>query len=375
MHQRFRFKDGNDLLKKAGELGLNLPYSEDIRPLFAPALIGEKRVVNRLVVQPMEGYDSLPDGSPSELTIRRYHRYSRGGSGIIWFEAIAVRHDGRSNPRQLMITQSNTGAYKSLIDEMKKMAPATVDPFLVAQVTHSGRYSKPDGVPAPLVPQKNQLLDKGTSVILSDSDLKAIQDDLVSASKLAFHAGFDAVDIKACHGYLVHELLSSADRANSIYGGSAPEGRFRFLLETIGRVRSEVPGLHVTTRLNISDLYRGGFGTTHDGLSPDLTEPLMLVEKLREAGIILINITMGSPYFNPHVVRPFDTPLPGVSPPEENPLIGVIRMIEGTSIIKHRFPDMLVVGSGYSWLRQFAPNTGAAVIKLGDASFIGFGRS
>jgi 2,4-dienoyl-CoA reductase-like NADH-dependent reductase (Old Yellow Enzyme family) len=84
---------------------------------------------------------------------------------------------------------------------------------------------------------------------------------------------------------------------------------------------------------------------------------------------------MGSPYYNPSVVRPFDTPLPGASPPEEHPMEGVIRMIENTGIIQHKFPDMLVVGSAYSWLRQFAPNTGAAVIMSGDASFIGFGRS
>lgn len=323
----------------------------------------------------MEGYDSLPDGSPSELTTRRYHRYAEGGSGIIWFEAIAVRHDGRSNPRQLMITESNAGSFKRLVNEMREMAPENIHPFIVAQITHSGRYSKPDGLAAPVVAQNNPVLDKGSMRVLTDGELKEIQKKMIKASQLAYEAGFDAVDIKACHGYLVHELLSVSNRNDSIYGGKDPSARFRFLLETIDGVMSETPGLTVTTRLNISDLYPGGFGTTPDGLHPDLYEPLLLTGELRQLGVKLINITMGSPYYNPYVVRPFDTPLPGTGVPEEHPLYGVIRLIEGTSVIQRSFPDMLAVGSGYSWLRQFAPNTGAAVIKSGNASFIGFGRS
>lgn len=375
MHQRYRFKDSSDLLLKSKELGLNLPFSEDISPLLEPAFLDDRKIVNRLIVQPMEGYDSEPDGSPSELTIRRYHRYSEGGSGLIWFEAIAVRHDGRSNPRQLMLTPANAGSYKKLINEIKEFAPVGTNPYLVAQITHSGRYSRPNGTPHPLVPQKNNILDKGTTFVLTDHELLEIQKNMVDASKLAYQAGFDAVDIKACHGYLVHELLSARDRRDSLYGGQDPYARFRFLLETIDRIISEIPGLTVTTRLNISDLYTTGFGTGPDGMTTDLREPLLLIAEIRKRGVRLINITMGSPYFNPSVVRPFDTPLPGAFPPQEHPMVGVVRMIENTAVIQHKFPDMLVAGSAYSWLRQFAPNAGAAVIRSGDASFIGFGRS
>jgi 2,4-dienoyl-CoA reductase-like NADH-dependent reductase (Old Yellow Enzyme family) len=375
MHQRFKFKESSELLAKANELSLVLPFSEDITPLFKPAYIGERRIENRLLVQPMEGYDSLPDGSPSDLTIRRYHRYAEGGSGMIWFEAIASRNDGRSNPRQLMITEGNRDSYKKLIGEMREMAPGGIDPFIVAQITHSGRYSKPDGNPRPLVPQSNPLLDNGSPRILSDRELSEIRDSLVSSSRLAFEAGFDAVDIKACHGYLVHELLSARNRKDSIYGGEDTALRFRFLLETIGMIRLEVPGLTITLRLNISDLYPGGFGTSSDGVHPDLKEPLQLIGELRKYGISLLNTTMGSPYYNPYVVRPFDTPVPGSTLPDEHPLEGVVRMIEGTALIQHSFPGMLIAASGYSWLRQFAPNVGAAVIGAGDAAFIGFGRN
>jgi hypothetical protein len=84
---------------------------------------------------------------------------------------------------------------------------------------------------------------------------------------------------------------------------------------------------------------------------------------------------MGSPYFNPHVTRPYDTPLPGQKVPVEHPLAGVVKMINGTTLFQKRFPGIQFVGSAYSWLRQFAPNVGAAVVKNGYASFIGFGRS
>jgi 2,4-dienoyl-CoA reductase-like NADH-dependent reductase (Old Yellow Enzyme family) len=146
------------------------------------------------------------------------------------------------------------------------------------------------------------------------------------------------------------------------------------MLETFDRIKKEVPGLIITTRLNISDLYEGGFGVDSNN-DTDFSEALLLVEELNKKGISMINISMGSPYFNPHVTRPYDTPLPGQNVPDEHPLAGVVKMINGTKLFQERFPGIKFVGSAYSWLRQFAPNVGAAVVKNGYASFIGFGRS
>jgi 2,4-dienoyl-CoA reductase (NADPH2) len=376
MHERFRFKSKEELIGKAKQLGFDLPFEEDISVLLSPLTIDEHNLSNRLVIQPMEGYDSSKDGSPSDLTRRRYLRYAEGGSGMIWFEAVAVSPEGRSNPRQLRIHQENIDNYEFLSTDIRKHAAAhNLNPFLVMQLTHSGRYSKPEGKPEPLVPQFNPLLDKGSPTLLTDDDLKRIQDKYVSASRLALLAGFDAIDLKSCHGYLIHELLSSRERKSSSYGGPEPYKRFRFLLETIDRIKSEVPDIMISVRLNIFDAYTGGFGTGINGEEVDFTEPEMLIAELRIRGVRLLNITMGSPYFNPHVVRPFDNPLPGMPPPEEHPLEGVMRMLNGTSKIQKRFPEMMVVGSAYSYLRQYAPNVGAAVIKNGNASLIGFGRN
>jgi 2,4-dienoyl-CoA reductase (NADPH2) len=375
VHERFKYRTKDDLVQKARELGLDLPWSDDITPLFQPFQLQGFSVANRFVVQPMEGYDSENDGSPSDLTKRRYLRYASGGSGIIWFEAVSVVPEGRSNPHQLWIHKKNSDAFSRLNEEVRKNAlKMGTDPFLVVQVTHSGRYSKPEGTAKPEVAALNPLLDKTPPVILTDDALKRIMDRFVESAKLAYRAGFNAVDIKACHGYLVVDLLSAKSRISSIFGGNETSGRFRFLLETIDRIKDEVPGIIITIRLSISDLYRGGFGVDENG-EPDFTEPLFLVDQLNSRGINLVNITMGSPYFNPHVSRPYDNPLPGYDLPEEHPLEGVMRMINGTSLFQRRFPEIAMVGSAWSFLRHYAPNTGAAVITKGDAVFMGFGRN
>ena len=375
MHERFRFKSKDEIIQKALDLGLHLPFSDDISPLLFPTSLEDFSVPNRMVVQPMEGYDSETDGSPSALTRRRYLRYANGGSGIIWSEAVAVSVEGRSNPHQLWINKDNISAFTSLNDEIRrKTNQEGNNPLLVIQLTHSGRYSKPEGKPKPQVAALNQTLDWGVPYLLSDDDLKRIQDRYVSAAKMAARTGFDAIDIKACHGYLVIDLLSARSRQKSRYGGEDPADRFRFMLETIDRMMSEIPGIIITTRLNISDGYQGGFGVDKDNHT-DFTEPLLLVEELGTRGIKLINISMGSPYYNPHVTRPYDNPLQGQQVPEEHPLEGVIKMINGTSMFQKRFPELHFVGSAYSYLRQYAPNVGAAVLNNGDASFIGFGRS
>jgi 2,4-dienoyl-CoA reductase (NADPH2) len=376
MHERFKFASKDQLIIKAKQLGLELHFSDGIGSLLEPVLLEDHIIQNRLVVLPMEGYDSETDGSPSDLTRRRYIRYAEGGSGIIWFEAVSVSHRGRSNPHQLWLHSDNLDKFKSLTDDIRNHALAYgYDPLLVIQLTHSGRYSRPEGHPAPLVPARNPLLDKGSPSILSDDDLRRIQDQFITSSKLAMFAGFDAIDVKTCHGYLLHELLSCKERTNSIYGGLHTTGRFRLMLEIIDRIKSEVPGILITARISIWDGYAGGFGVNDGGIEPDFTEPELLIEELISKKIRFLNLTMGSPYFNPHIVRPSDKPLPGTPPPEEHPLIGVMRMIDGIYYMQQRFPELSIVGSAYSYLRQFAPNVGAAVLDNQGASFIGFGRS
>lgn len=375
MHERFRFKSKSELISKAKELDFDLPWSDEADPLFQPLFFDDIKISNRFVVQPMEGYDSEGNGSPSDLTKRRYLRFAGGGSGIIWWEAVSVCREGRSNPRQLWLNMQNADDFARLAESIRKAAMKHgYDPLLVIQLTHSGRYSNPEGKPEPLAAARNPVIDRKDPYILTDDDLKRIQDQYIVASRLAVRSGFDAIDLKACHGYLMIDLLAAEGRNDSIYGGPEPEKRFRYFLETYDRIKYEADPALMTTRLNVSDLYTGGFGVDDNG-SPDFDEPVMLIHELATRNIRLVNISMGSPYYNPYVTRPFDAPLPGQPLPDEHPLAGVMRMINATSYFRNSFPEIHFTGSAYSWLRHFAPNVGAAVIRNGDASLIGFGRN
>ncbi len=214
------------------------------------------------------------------------------------------------------------------------------------------------------------------SVMLSDDDLRYLRDTYINSIELAYEAGFDAVDIKACHGYLIHELLGARERENSRYGGSF-ENRIRFLMEIVERSRHVQPGIQTALRLSATGSIPppygfGGIVDEEGGM--DLAEPVSLIRLLIEKGCSLFNITIGNPHHKSHYARPFDKALPGGELPDEHPLEGVRRLLKVTSDLQKQFPDIPFVGTGYSWLRQFLPHVGASVIHEKMAAFMGLGR-
>lgn len=380
-HEPFTFQTNSELLKKGEELGIEIPFMDSAAPLFENTALGSKNLPNRLAVQPMEGFDANNDGSPGELTFRRYQRYAEGGCSLIWFEATSVVSEGRSNPHQLMLHPDNMDSFKQLIDQTRRSAQrafgSSNEVFLVLQLTHSGRYSRPEGKPLPQVASINPYLDKKSEDvrILTDDELDHLQDTYVGAARLAKDAGFDGVDIKACHGYLINELLAAIAREKSRYGETF-DNRSRFISEVVQKIRGEVSGLHLAVRVSAFDGIPGGFGVSRDNPeNADLNEPMELVRRLIRFGCSLFNITAGNPYQKPHLGRPFDRPLEGVSLPEQHPLEGISSLINMAAEFQKGFPNTPFVGTGYSWLRHFFPNVGAAVLQREGASFIGFGRS
>jgi len=382
-HEPFNFRSSEELLAKASDLGVEIPFQQDLSPLFEEISLRSKKIVNRLAVQPMEGYDANPDGSPSDLTFRRYKRFSTGGSALIWFEATSVVPEGRSNPRQLWLHRQSVDGFTRLVAEVREEAirilGAGHDIYCVLQLTHSGRYSKPEGNSQPCVALYNPILDERRENlhIFSDEELDLLQESFIDAACLAGRAGFDAVDIKACHGYVINELLAAFGRQDSKYGGSF-DNRVRFLEELINKIRQEVPHIQIVVRLNAFDgiPFPDGFGVSRDESGCiDLTEPKQVISRLVEKGCSLLNITAGIPYLTPHLGRPFDRPVKGSPKPPEHPLEGVSRLLSHTSELQKEFPELPVVGTGYSWLRQFFPNVGAAVLQNKKAAFIGVGRS
>lgn len=403
----------DQLRGRLDELSLSLPMDDDLltaadgSPLGEAIQVGGFDVGNRWCIHPMEGWDANTDGSPTELTLRRWRRFGLSGAKLIWGgEAAAVQHDGRANPNQTLATADNRAGLAALLRELEaghREQTGSLDGLLVGlQLTHSGRFCKPNDKKRfepriayhhPLLDEKFGIDPQDTSIVWTDDQLEGLIDSYVAAAKLSHEVGYKFVDVKACHGYLLHEFLSARHRPGK-FGGDL-EGRSRLLLEIIRRVRAEAPDLQVGVRLSVFDIvpyrtsrepgqpmdfegllpYEIGFGVDRNNpLAYDLEEPLQLIRMLVDAGVTLLNITCGSPYYNPHIQRPaIFPPSDGYLPPED-PLVGVWRQLDVVRQCKAASGDIPIVGSGYSYLQDYLPHVAQAAVRDDWVDFVGLGR-
>lgn len=377
---KFNFTSLDELKKYLQDLNIAIPICEDLEILKQPIKINSKIIPNALAVHPMEGCDGTLDGNPGPLTLRRYERFAKGGAGLLWVEASAISKESRANPRQLHICNENKEGFKNLlrhIDLSSKQAFGEGHKtYNVIQLTHSGRYSKPTGKSEPIIAALNPYLDKFMSnnyKIITDVELERIEDSYVDAAEIAANLGFDAVDIKSCHRYLNSELLSAYTREGN-YGGSF-ENRTRFLLNIIDKIKNKLgASIDITLRMNAYDAipYPYGFGVSKDCKEiPDLSEPIKLMKILYAKGVKLINISCGNPYYNPHVGRPFDI---GPYTSLEDPIQSAAKMLNIVKELQQAVPDMIVIATGFTWFRDFAPFVAAGGIKEGWFKMAGFGR-
>ncbi|HEV2195098.1 MAG TPA: hypothetical protein VGR55_05930 [Candidatus Acidoferrum sp.] len=411
-------KDVTSFAEHVQSLGLNIPCDAKVlfgadSPLLAPIEQGGIHIGNRIAVQPMEGWDGTLDGRPSGLTMRRWRRFGQSGAKLIWGgEAVAVAHEGRANPNQLLAAAHTREGLaqlrKALIEEHRQMTGSENRLFIGLQLTHSGRFSRPNAHdrPEPRILYGHPVLDRRLGLlkdypVLADGEITRIIEQFHSAAKMAWELGFDFVDIKHCHGYLGHEFLSAHTREGK-YGGSF-EDRTRFLREVVQGIRMVAPGLRIGVRLSAFDLvpfqpdpaqssngklgpgipetydklipYRWGFGVNpNDPARVDLNETIQFLALLEELEIRLVNLTAGSPYYNPHIQRPaLYPPSDGYEPPED-PLVGVARQMNITHQLKQLFPKLIFVGSAYSYLQDFLPHVAQAALREGWVDVVGLGR-
>ena len=194
------------------------------------------------------------------------------------------------------------------------------------------------------------------------------------AAVVAHAAGFDFVDIKHCHGYLLHELLSARD-APGRYGGPIETGCGSSPTVVAG-IRARAPALGIGVRLSAFDVAPRPDDATATrrcrttlrlttiptrsaatGAVPsvDLTEPHAVLEACAGLGIRLVCITAGSPYYCPHVQRPAYFPPSDGYPPPRDPLVEVARLLDVTASCAAPIPSSSFVGSGYSYLQEWLP--------------------
>ncbi len=394
-------------------LGIELPFDDFVlsapeSPMAQPYIMPDGfKIGNRFCIQPMEGWDGTPDGKPSDLTFRRWRNFGLSGAKLIWGgEAAAVRPDGRANPNQLMVLDETMSDLENLrltlVDEHRAHFGSSEDLLIGLQLTHSGRFCRPNEKTRlePKILYHHPLLDKIFSLpadypVMTDAEIEDLIGYYIRAAQRAQAIGFGFVDIKHCHGYLGHEFLSAYTRPGP-YGGSF-ENRTRFLREIVAGIRRDCPGLRIGVRLSAFDFppFRPGedgigkmldckdasgkyayafSGDPDNPCSVKLDETIQFIRLLETLDIHLVNLSSGSPYYNPHTMRPAAFPPSDGYLSPEDPLAGVSRHICIGTELKSNFPGVALVGSAYSYLQDWLPNVAQHVVRTGMIDFVGLGR-
>ncbi len=398
--RHFTYKNLDELRQSCSALGAeHVRFEPDparVRAILArPVRVAAIDVGNSIAIHPMEGCDGALDGNPGDLTIRRYQRFAASGAKLVWFEATAVTAEGRANPRQLWLHPGNLASYASLLEQFRSIHReqfgSSDDLLEPLQLTHSGRYSSPRRI----IACHNPLVDARFNTppdypVITDDEIERLEEAYIETARLGLAAGFRAVDVKATHGYLANELLGAKQRPGR-YGGSL-ENRTRFLRNILGKLRSEFgTQLILAMRLGCFDgipyqvpsgrpydheiPYDHGFGVNPlNPLEADLTDVKAAIAGFRAAGLDLLNVSLGCPYYNPHVGRPFEMPDAGNYEQPEHPLLGVNRHFGIAGELQRAFPDLPMVGTGYSWLQTYSINAAAANLDSGAIRFFGLGR-
>lgn len=437
-------------------LGIELPCEDAIAtgadsPLSRPVdgvTVNGKRIGNRIAIHPMEGWDGTTAGGVADTMRRRWQRFGESGAKLIFGgEAMAVRPDGRANPNQLIIVEENRAGLVELVNILRTAHQGnygtTHDLVIGFQLTHSGRFCKPNDKfkMEPRVAYRHPILDKKFNVtsddqVWSDGEIDELINCYIRAATIAQEAGADFVDIKHCHGYLLHEFLGAHTRSGK-YGGSF-ENRTRILREIVAGIRAGGNPIDIGVRLSAFDLvpfkpdpsraepgklgpgipddyscclpYRYGFGVNADNpVDYDLTETFQFTDLCNELGVKLLNLSAGSPYYNPHIQRPAAYPPSDGYQPAHDPLIDVARQINAVRQIKAhlnkvgqascqskemkqsanlseqlspksepkdtRDASPTLIGTGYSYLQDYLPHVAQYVVRHGWTDMIGIGRA
>lgn len=412
-------KTVGDFKSHLASLGLDLPCDEKIEtgpasPLAKPIdqiQINGKKIGSRIAIQPMEGWDGTTSGGVTEEMLRRWQRFGESGAKMIYGgEAMAIRPSGRANPNQIIINDENKSGIAKLRETLlaahKERHGKTDDLVIGFQLTHSGRFCRPnDKRWESRVAYRHPVLDEKFNVtsdaqILSDEEVEQLIQKYVEAAKIAADVGADFVDIKHCHGYLLHEFLSAFTRPGK-YGGSF-DNRTRILREIVQGIRASGNKIELGVRLSAFDFvpfkpdstraqagklgpgipeeyplpYPYAFGANQNNpLEINLEEPIRFVKLCAELGVKIINLSAGSPYYNPHIQRPAAYPPSDGYQPAHDPLIDVARQIHAARQIKAAAPPNLIfIGTAYSYLQEYLPHVAQAVVRNGWTDMVGIGR-
>ena len=305
--------------------------------LLSPIKIGTRECKNRFFVQAMECTDADEDGNPSALTVERYANLFKGGNGMITLETITVTDESRSRLNQLSIMPKNADALKKFIGDLKKLNP---DALIVFQLTHSGELSNPEFSRRVTV----KPLPGFGGELLSEEEVDHIMDQFVLASRIAYDAGADGVDLKLCHGYLGSQILRPYNDRKWKYGGSW-ENRSRFAYDLYEKVQKEINDKNflIGSKISAWEGFPGGFGTEGpDSPIIDLTEPIALLKGLEERGAQYFVQSGGSPSITTSITQA----------ERKAPYFAFLHPTWAKAFKDAVKPETVIIGSNYSVFRN-----------------------
>jgi 2,4-dienoyl-CoA reductase-like NADH-dependent reductase (Old Yellow Enzyme family) len=263
--------------------------------LFQPISFRSVTSRNRIAVSPMCQYSAV-DGMPDDWHFVHLGARAAGGAGIVFTEATHVEARGRITPGCLGLwNDAQADAFRRIVAFIGAQGAVPA-----IQLAHAGRkasVSRPWEGTRPLMPgaggwdvigpsPQAYTVDHSVPMEMDHSEIAAVIDSFVTATRRARDIGFQLLELHCAHGYLAHEFLSPlSNRRTDGYGGDLA-GRSRFLLQLIDGVRGEWPAdLPLFIRLSCTDWIEGGW---------DLAQTIELAKILKARGDVdLIDCSSG----------------------------------------------------------------------------------
>ncbi len=289
-----------------------------VAELFQPITLRELTIRNRIWLSPMCQYSvDAEDGVPTDWHLVHLGSFAIGGFGLIITEATAVSPEGRISPQDTGLWNDDQQmAWRRITDFVHGRGAA-----VAVQLAHAGRKAttyrpwsaRQGSVPVsdggwPTVgPSAVAFGDLAVPHELTAAEIDQIVAAFAGAARRADAAGFDAIEVHAAHGYLLHQFLSPlANRRTDEYGGSF-DNRVRPTLRVVEAIRAGWPdGKPVIVRISGTDWAPGGW---------TVEESAALAVLLADRGADLIDVSSGGS--SPNAEIPFG---PGYQVPLAQPL-------------------------------------------------------
>lgn len=316
--------------------------------LAEPAALGPLQLKNRVIMAPMGTNYGTTDGFATERDKRYYAERAKGGVAMVMTEAMNIAPGARNHHNSLCVfDDAFIPGLAGIVEAIHQHGA-----LAAAQLNHRGQLLRRSVLGMdPVGPTAGRHPATGEPVrALRVDEIHVIQQDFLASATRAWRAGYDAIEIHAANGYLFQQFFSPRfNRREDAYGGSL-ENRMRFLLETVRRIRDELPSCPLVVRLSATEFAEGGYSDE---------DAIALAQGLEQVGVVAIDVSGGSnetPFLSRYCIPPPSVPR---------------RCLEPYARAFRRALRVPVIVAG----RLITPEDAEAVLQAGSADFVSIGRA